>query len=128
MTTLQKVKISLVDEIHSYCGSTLSSRDLIACPGHRSSTWPLRSSGLEHQTTFAIAPCVSHYSSLIGVLYYEGSAANGVRITDYVEEIKDRAAFEKFIAGNGPDDHVLKVWVGHSLTRSHRPLVRGAAG
>ena len=46
-----------------------------------------------------------------GVLYYEGSAANGVRITDYVEELKDRASFDRFILGSGPDDHVLKVVV-----------------
>ena len=45
----------------------------------------------------------------IGVLYYEGSAANGVHITDYVQEIKDKASFDKFITGSGPEDHVLKV-------------------
>ena len=45
-----------------------------------------------------------------GVLFYEGSAANGVRITDHVQEIGDRASFDAFVAGGGPEDHVLKVW------------------
>ncbi|KAG1664584.1 hypothetical protein FOA52_012526 [Chlamydomonas sp. UWO 241] len=42
-----------------------------------------------------------------GVLFYEGSAANGVKVTDFVGSIKSREQFDKFV--NGGDPNVLKV-------------------
>ena len=42
-----------------------------------------------------------------GVLFYEGSMADGVQAGDYVKEITTREQLQAFI--NSGDDHVLKV-------------------
>ena len=61
-----------------------------------------------------ILPPSNQHLHSAGVLFYEGSAANGVRVTDFVTEIGNKAAFDAFVSGGGPADHVLKVWGSHS--------------
>jgi hypothetical protein len=44
-----------------------------------------------------------------GVLYYEGSAADGIHMASYVTELETKAAFNTFVYGAEPNNRVLKV-------------------